>query len=351
MKVKGRGAQDFIGNRFDSLQFVREHPEAIDEHAELDKKTTFLEVFPKTIINRVDSPDVPMPFSLNPYQGCEHGCIYCYARNSHEYWGYNAGIDFEQKILVKKNAPELLKQAFKKKNYQPEAIMLSGNTDCYQPIERKLEITREILKTCLTYQHPVGIITKNALIQRDIDILSQLAAKQLVQVVISVTTLKEETRRILEPRTSAIKSRLETIRQLSDANIPVMVLMAPVIPAINSDEILKLAEVVSDAGALSLGYQIVRLNGQLEELFHNWVNIHYPDRAEKVMNQIREVHGGKVQDNRFGTRMKGEGIIAKQISDLFRLAKQKYFATKSMPGIRTDLFNPDAENQQTKLDF
>lgn len=351
MSVKGRGSQSFINNRFDSNRLVKEHIEGIDEDSELDAKTQIIEVFPKSILNRVKSPDIPVPYSLNPYQGCEHGCIYCYARNSHEYWGYNAGIDFEQKILVKKNATELLAATFRKKNYQPETIMLSGNTDCYQPIERKLKITRSILETCLRYKHPIGIITKNALVTRDIDLLQELAKDDLIHVIISVTSLNEELRRTLEPRTSTSAARLNTIRLLSEAGIPTMVLMAPVIPALNSEEILTIAKAVSQAGAKQFAHQIVRLNGQLEELFSNWLSTHYPDRKEKVLNQIREVHGGTIQDNRFGVRMRGEGNIAKQISDLVKIARSNYFKDKKMPEFRTDLFNPDVDNPQYKMDF
>lgn len=351
MTLKGRGAQSFINNRFNSGQISYEHTEGIDEEHDLNKKTTFLEVYPKSIVNKVSSSDIPISYSMNPYQGCEHGCIYCYARNSHEYWGYNAALDFEQKILIKSNAAELLSTHFRKKNYQPETIMLSGNTDCYQPVERKKKITREILKTCLRFKHPVGIITKNSLIERDLDILSELAALNLVQVVITITTLQEELRRVLEPRTSTAEGRLKTVQKLHEAQVPVMVLMAPVIPALNSEEILTIAQKCAEAGAQQFGHQIVRLNGHLENLFYDWLKTHYSERADKVMNQIKEIHGGEVKDNRFGVRMKGEGVIAQQINDLFKIAKNTYFKNKRLPELRTDLFDPKIDDVQTRLEF
>jgi DNA repair photolyase len=242
--TKGRGAQKNTPIRFEStevetfLQDALYDPEILSEQP----NTTFTKVYPKSIVNRVDSPDVPANWSMNPYQGCEHGCIYCYARVTHEYWGYSAGKDFEKEILVKVNAAELLEKKFKSKSWSPEPIMLSGNTDCYQPAERTFKITRSLLEVCLKYQHPVGIITKNALVLRDLDILKQLAKLNLVKVVISLTTLDEELRRTMEPRTSSSVNRLKAIEILSEKNIPVSVMMAPVIPGLNSNEIFSVAE-------------------------------------------------------------------------------------------------------------
>ena len=244
--IKGRGAQLNVSNRFEAQQhefrddFLNYCATEGDEVQ--NNNTVLIDTFPKTIVNKVNSPDVGMEYSLNPYQGCEHGCIYCYARNSHEYWGYSAGLDFERKILVKKNAVELLEKKLRSRKWEAKPIILSGNTDCYQPIEKKLKITRQLLETFLKYKHPVGIITKNALLQRDMDILRELAEDDLVSVTLSVTSLSEETRRILEPRTASIKKRLETIEILSRNNIPVNVMMAPIIPAINSHEIMSLAK-------------------------------------------------------------------------------------------------------------
>ncbi|NNK79923.1 MAG: PA0069 family radical SAM protein, partial [Flavobacteriales bacterium] len=284
--IKGQGAQYNPHNRFENSKYVREHWEGIDEVDEGPTRTQILEVSPKSIITKNNSPDVPFEFSINPYQGCEHGCVYCYARNSHEYWGYSAGKDFERTILVKKTAALLLEKQFRRKNYSAQLIVLSGNTDCYQPIEKKLEITRELLKVFQAYNHPVGLITKNSLILRDLDILKKMALKNQVGVTISLTTLKEETRRLLEPRTASVALRLKTIRTLTEAGIPVNVNLAPIIPAINSDEVFDLVQAAADHGALSVNYILVRLNGAIGPIFDDWVKKVYPDRAEKVLNLI-----------------------------------------------------------------
>jgi len=351
-RIKGRGAQEKVQNKFfihnhelrdDFLNYCQNEGEQIDKY-----KTTFIETFPKTIINKVTSPDVGMAYSLNPYQGCEHGCVYCYARNSHEYWGYGAGLDFETKILVKKNAPELLEKKIRNKNWKAYPISLSGNTDCYQPIENKLAITRELLKVFLKYRHPVGIITKNALIQRDMDILSELASYDLVSVYLSITSLQEETRRILEPRTASIKKRLETLEKLNGLGIPTNVMMAPIIPSINSHEILPLAKAISERGAKSIGYTIVRLNGAIGGIFTKWLETAFPDRKDKILHQIMQCHNGNLNDSVFGRRMKGSGQMADQIHQLFALAKKKYFPKPEKQYLNCDL-HEDYKNNQLKL--
>ncbi len=269
--IKGRGAQQNVPNRFmqhvyetrdDFLEFCRLEGEEADKN-----RTKYIPIFPKTIVNKVTSPDVGMQFSMNPYQGCEHGCVYCYARNTHEFWGYSAGLDFERKILIKKDAPKLLEAKIKNKNWKAATIVMSGNTDCYQPAEKKFEITRQCLKVFLKYRHPVGIITKNALVLRDLDLLKELAKDGLIGVNISVTSLSEKTRRILEPRTVSIKKRLETIRILSENDIPVNAMLAPIIPGINSHEILSLAKAVAENGASSMAFTVVRLNGAIGQIF------------------------------------------------------------------------------------
>lgn len=339
--IKGRGAQLNVPNRFfqlshelrdDFLEYCRKEDEDFDKN-----KTIYLDVFPKTIVNKVESPDVGMMYSMNMYQGCEHGCIYCYARNSHEYWGYSAGLDFERRILVKKDAPKLLEALLKKKSWKANTIVMSGNTDCYQPAEQQFKITRQCLEVFLKYKHPVGIITKNALILRDLDILKELAQHQLVGVNVSITSLSEETRRTLEPRTASIKKRLETVRTLTEHGIPVNVMLAPIIPSINSHEILPLAKAASDVGALSIAHTIVRLNGAIGETFSDWIKKTMPDRADKVLHQIESCHGGNLNDSRFGTRMRGDGEIAKQINDLVKIARLKYFKGKSMPKLNVSL--------------
>jgi len=347
--IKGRGAQHNVPNRFFQLSHeVRddflEYCAKEDDQPE-DNKTSYLQVFPKSIVNKVDSPDVGMTYSMNPYQGCEHGCVYCYARNSHEYWGYSAGLDFERKILVKKEAPKLLETFLKRKSWKASTIVLSGNTDCYQPAEKKFEITRKCLEVFLRYRHPVAIITKNGLIKRDLDIIKELQKHNLIHVIISVTSLSESTRRLLEPRTATIKKRLETVQLLAGHAIPVNVMLAPIIPSINSHEILPLAKAVSEAGAVGIGHTIVRLNGAIGGIFTDWIKKALPDRADKVLNQIESCHGGNLNDSRFGTRMRGEGQIAKQINDLMQLARLKYFKGKTIHELNTDLYETYRDGQ------
>jgi DNA repair photolyase len=330
---KGRGAQfntdnQFLKQKYEAaddtvLQWKREEDESV--------KTQIIEIFPKTILSKNDSPDLGFDYSINPYNGCEHGCTYCYARNSHEYWGYSAGTDFEQKILVKKNAPQLLEDAFRTGKWKPQPIVLSGNTDCYQPVEKKLEITRRLLEIFLKYNHPVGIITKNSLILRDLDILKQLNERNLLRVVISVTTLEEEIRRIMEPRASSVQQRLKTIETLVANNIPVHVNMAPIIPGINSDEIFELVKTVGELGAYSVAYIMVRLNGQVAQIFEDWVIKSFPERAQKILSQIKESHSGKLNDSRWATRMKGEGKYAEQIADMFKIAKTRFIKESNFP--------------------
>ncbi len=326
--IQGQGAQTNPHNRFFQHRYETEDDflnYLVAEGEEEKVKVKTIPIHPKTIVNEVKSPDVGMSWSLNPYQGCEHGCVYCYARNSHEYWGYSAGVDFERTLLVKKEAPVLLDAMLRQKSWQGEPIVLSGNTDCYQPIERKFAITRQLIEVFAKHEHPMGIITKNALVQRDIDILAPMAKRGLVQVVLSVTTLDEDLRRKLEPRTASIHKRLETVHALSSAGIPVKVMMAPIIPGLNSHEIFQVLKAVKSAGAYDAGFTMVRLNGQIAEIFSEWLRSTYPDRAEKVLGQIKQLHGGKLNDSRFGTRMRGDGKIAEQLRDSFRLARQRVF--------------------------
>ena len=340
--IKGRGAQINTHNQFfkeehtlrnDFLNYCYAENEVVNSN-----RTSYLEIFPKTILNKVSSPDIGFGYSMNPYQGCEHGCIYCYARNSHEYWGYSPGLDFERRILIKKNAPRLLEELLKKKTWKAHPIVLSGNTDCYQPAEKKFEITRKLLTIFLKYKHPVAIITKNALIGRDIGILKELAKDNLIGVSMSITSLSEETRRILEPRTATIKRRFETVKLLSDNGVPVNVMIAPIIPSINSHEVLPIAKAASENGAVAIAHTLIRLNGAIGQIFTDWIQKAMPDRAEKVLNQIKSCHGGQLNDSRFGTRMRGEGNIAQQINDLVRLARHKYFKEKGMPELNIGLY-------------
>lgn len=321
--IKGRGAQLNTKNRFQDTEYSQLHEEAIDDWEKVPRHTQFLSERSKTIVNEVKSPDVGMLFSLNPYQGCEHGCIYCYARNTHEYWGYSAGLDFESKIIVKENAPELLRQCFNKKTWLPVPVSLSGNTDCYQPIERKKRLTRQLLKICLEHRNPVSLITKNALVLRDVDLLEELAANRLVQVFISITGVNDRLRRQLEPRTSTYATRFKIIEQLSKKGIPCGIMNAPLIPGLNDDQMHDVLQSSAHAGARWAGYTIVRLNGAVATLFHDWVRKTFPDSAEKILHQVADCHGGQLNDSRFSTRMRGEGKIAEIIRQQFKLFCKK----------------------------
>ncbi|GAB3257388.1 PA0069 family radical SAM protein [Larkinella harenae] len=338
--LRGRGAQFNAHNRFQALQIEPDAEQNVpdEDFPELTIRTRFYQDDSKQIVSRPNSPDIGFIASVNPYMGCEHGCIYCYARNSHEYWGYSAGLDFERKIMVKKKAPELLEKEFLSKNYQPEVIHLSGNTDCYQPAERHFGLTRRILELCLLYRNPVSIITKNALVLRDKDILQQLAAQNLVMVLITITSLDENLRQVMEPRTVTARRRLQVIRELSAAGVPVGVMTAPIIPGLTDQEIPKLVEAAALHGAVWAGYTIVRLNGAIGPLFEDWIRKNYPDRADKVLNQIQDCHGGQLSDSRFGTRMSGEGKLAEQIRQFHHLAVKKYMPDGRLPKLDTSRF-------------
>lgn len=319
-------------------KYVVDHIEGLDEPLISAPSTQVFYENPKKIVNKVTSPDLGMMYSANPYQGCEHGCIYCYARNTHEYYGFSAGLDFESKIMVKKIAPQLLEKFILHPGWQAVPISLSGNTDCYQPLERKLEITRGILKVFARYRHPVGMITKNSLILRDIDLLTDLAQENLVHVYISITTLNEELRRIMEPRTASAIKRLQTVEALAKAGVPVGVMNAPIIPGLNHHEIPTLLKAAADHGASAVGMTIVRLNGSVGKLFEDWLRKNFPDRFDKVWNQICSMHDGNVNDSQFGRRMMGEGNFAEAIHQLFRTSKKKYFSGRSMPPFDLTIF-------------
>jgi len=321
---KGRGAQFNTPNKFLKTETCREHVEGIDEWVEGAVQTEYIDVFPKTIVNKVDSPDVGMWYSMNPYQGCEHGCIYCYARNSFEYWGYSAGMDFESRILVKQQAPQLLRKFLMNPKWECLPIGLSGNTDCYQPAEKKFRLTRRLLEVCREFNQPVGIITKNAGVLRDRDILQELAAKNLVSVIVSLTTFDEDLRRAMEPRTTTGVQRLRTIEQLAAAGIPAGVMLGPMIPGLNDHELPAILRRAAAAGASFSAYTFIRLNGAVKLLFHDWLYKNFPDRGDKVWHLIEGAHGGKVNDSRFGARMRGEGPVAHLIADQYHTYTKKY---------------------------
>lgn len=346
---KGRGAQINTHNPYLKQVYVQEHIEGIDDDLLTEQRTQIFYESPKKIVNKVESPDVGMMYSLNPYQGCEHGCIYCYARNSHQYWGFSAGLDFERKIIVKQNAAGLLEKCFMNKNWTPCPITVSGNTDCYQPLERKLRITRSLLEVFLKFKNPVGMITKNSLILRDVDILSELAKERLVHVMVSITSLNEDLRQKMEPRTATAKQRLKVIEGLSKAGVAVGVMTAPIVPGLNSSEIPALIKAAADHGAVDAGYTIVRLNGAIDEIFKDWVRKNYPDAADKVLHQIMDVHNGTLNDSRFGARMRGEGNIAESIRALFKSSVKKHMNGRTSYDFNLEAFRRPPANGQLEL--
>ena len=315
--IQGRGAQENVSNIFFKQSYSKDIIEGIDEWEEEKPQTQFTIVHPKSFVNKVTSPDVGMEYSANPYQGCEHGCIYCYARNSHQYWGYSAGLDFETKIMVKANSVKLFREFISRKSWTGMPISLSGNTDCYQPLERKFQLTRGILKTASQYGQPVSIITKNSLILRDADIISELANRNLCVVYISINSLTEDTRLKLEPRTVTAKQRLHVIESLSKLGVPVGIMCAPVIPGLTDHEIPKVLQAAANAGAKWAGYTTVRLNGEIGQLFENWLHKAYPDRANKIWHSIQSCHNGRVKDSEVGNGRKETGKVAQRIKVTF----------------------------------
>ncbi|HJQ37809.1 MAG TPA: PA0069 family radical SAM protein [Thermoanaerobaculia bacterium] len=320
LPIKGRGASWNPQNRFESLGYV------IDDEAERDEnapKTIYLRDPSRSIIATNDSPDVGFEASLNPYRGCEHGCIYCYARPTHEYLGFSAGLDFETKILVKEDAPALLREELNKKSWEPKTIAISGVTDPYQPIERKLEITRGCIAVLADFRNPVGIITKNALVTRDADLLAEMSSWNGTRVFISVTSLDNDVHRVMEPRTSTPELRLEAIRTLTAAGVPVGVMVAPVVPGLTDHEMPAILKAVRDAGARWAGFVVLRLPWAVAPLFEKWLEEHFPDRKDKVLNRIKDLRGGKLYDAQWGVRGRGQGIFAEQIEALFDVTCRK----------------------------
>ncbi|MCF2488264.1 PA0069 family radical SAM protein [Dyadobacter sp. CY347] len=338
-RARGRGAAINTHNKFfkHEIEYISEDWQQWEEPA-VNPKTQFIEEHSKTLLSVSDSPDLGHFHSINPYRGCEHGCIYCYARNSHEYWGYSAGLDFETKIIVKKNAPQLLEKMFNSKTWEPKVIHFSGNTDCYQPGEKKYRLTRQMLEICLRYRNPVSVLTKNALVLRDLDVLEKLAKLNLVHGAISITSLNEDLRGALEPRTVTGKRRLQVVKAMHEAGVPMGVMTAPIIPGLNDHEIPAIVQAAAENGALWANYTIVRLNGAISTLFEEWIHHHFPDRAAKVLNQISECHGGNLNDSQFGHRMVGEGNFAENIRQLHAHACRKYFKDKELPGLDTTQF-------------
>ena len=322
---KGRGALDNPQNLYEKekLEAFDDGWASIEEIATDTVQTKLFKDNSKKVINYIRSPDIPLDRSINPYRGCEHGCVYCFARPTHNYLGFSAGLDFETKIVCKFDAHNILKKELKAKNYQCLPIILGSNTDPYQPIEKKLQITRKILKVLLSFQHPVSIITKSALIERDLDILQPMAEKGLVQTMISVTTLKNNLSTKIEPRTSIPKKRLQIISNLSKNKVPVGVLAAPMIPFINDHELESILTECRRLGALGSGYVLIRLPHQLKQIFESFLKEHFPQEAKRIMNRIYDSRGGKAYDSKYGERMRGVGIYANLLAQRFNIIYKK----------------------------
>jgi len=344
--IHGRGTGSNPANRFVRLEVL---PDLEIVDVGVGPQTQFFADSSRQVIARNDSPDVGFEFSINPYRGCEHGCIYCYARPTHEYLGFSVGLDFETRIMVKRDAPAILRRELSSPKYQPAALAFSGVTDCYQPIERKLRITRGCLEVLHEFRNPVSIITKNHLVTRDIDLLKDLATYQAATVVISITTLDAALAGKMEPRASSPRRRLQAIAELSAAGIPVGVMVAPVVPGLTEHEMPAILKEAAKSGAFAAGFEVLRLPYAVKDLFAGWLEAHYPDRKDKVLNRIRELRGGKLNDPHFTTRMTGQGIWAEQFRSMFNLAKKTAEITKKYPQLSTQAFRVPGQAKQMTL--
>lgn len=337
-----RGTAANPENRFER---IRLEPD-LEADGDEDRPSPRTELFrdaSRTILSENDSPDIGFRFSINPYRGCEHGCIYCYARPSHEYLGFSAGLDFERKILVKHDAPELLRRALASRRWQPQVVALSGNTDCYQPVERSLGITRRCLEVFAEFQNPVGVVTKSAVVARDADVLSRLAQVEAAHVYISMTSLDREVARRMEPRASRPERRLEAVAALSGAGVPVAVLLAPVVPGLTDEEIPSLLAAAARAGATAAHWTLLRLPPPVDHLFDSWVREQFPHRYERIWGRIRACRNGAVSDAQFGRRMRGEGTYAEHIGQLFRAAARRHGLATALPPLSSAHFRRPAQ--------
>lgn len=348
--IRGRGSAERLPNRFERLHVVRDPAVSASDPA---PRTRFYRDRTRDVISRNESPDVPLDVGINPYRGCEHGCVYCYARPMHEYLGFGPGLDFETSIVVKEEAPALLRERLADPRWTPSALMLSGATDPYQPVERRLGLTRRVLEVLADFRHPVAIITKNHLVTRDADILARLARHDAVRVVLSITTLRNELQRVMEPRTSIPARRLAALEALSAAGIPVGVNVAPVIPGLTDHELPEILRAAADHGATTAGYILLRLPHGVRELFGTWLEQHFPHRREKVLNRLRAFGDGALYRSDFGARKRGSGAFAEQLRDLFEVTRRKLgldtagrplstaaFRRPHGPGGQTELFGP-----------
>jgi len=334
--IRSRGAAGNPPSRFEQIVLERD----ADWNPEEDPlpRTRFYRDLSQTIISRNESPDIPFQASINPYRGCEHGCSYCYARNTHEYLGFSAGLDFETKIMVKEKAPELLRRELSSLKWKPQELAMSGVTDCYQPIERRLQLTRRCLAVLAEFRNPVIIITKNFLVTRDLDLLRELATFRAVHVNLSINSLSSDLAHDLEPRASSPKQRLAAVETLAKAGVPVGVLVAPVIPALNDHEIPSVLAAAKTAGASWAGTEILRLPLTVAPVFQQWLEAHVPEKRDKILGRIRAIRGGKLNDPRFGSRMRGEGVFADQIYQMFEVARRKPGIPEEAPELNTAAF-------------
>ena len=341
--IRGRGSSDNPANRFSGEYVDYDLDEETGQKPSPD--TELFKDHTRTILSKNQSPDIPFTYGLNPYRGCEHGCIYCYARPTHEFLDFSAGKDFESKIVVKYDAAKKLRQRFKSKSWEPQTILMSGVTDPYQPIERNLRITRACLMVFEEFRNPVSVITKNYLVTRDIDLLKKLAEHRAVHVTLSITTLDRELARIMEPRTSQPGRRLQAIEELRKAGIPVGVNVAPIIPGLTDHESVQILEASREAGAEFAGYTLVRLPFGVKDLFVNWLEQHYPERKAKVLNRIRSIREGDLNNSEFGKRFHGEGVFAEQIRSLFRIHTERLGFNRARVALNTDAFRPGKGSQ------
>lgn len=347
-KIKGRGADDNPANRYNQIYI--EEDESDESVLQKKTKTKYLKDHSKTIIAYNSSPDIGFNASINPYRGCEHGCIYCYARPTHEYLGFSAGLDFESRILIKENAADLLKEELQSPKWKPQVLAISGVTDPYQPVEKKMEITRKCLKVLAEFRNPVMIISKNYLITRDIDILKNLAQYHAARVCVTITTLDKNLVQVMEPRTSRPERRLQAVKMLSDAGIPVGVSVAPVIPGLNDEEIPQIIERAVKAGAQFAFYVPIRLPLVVAPLFEEWLTKYFPERKNKVLNKIRSLRNGKLNDSRFGNRFSASGAYADQLRTMFDMACKKAKMKNEWEPLSTLAFHrPYDKNRQFNL--
>lgn len=343
--IKGRGSSDNAANRFTGLYTDYNLDEETGQKP--SAKTKLIPDHTKEILSTNESPDIPFTYSLNPYRGCEHGCIYCYARPTHEFLGFSAGLDFESKIMVKYDAAKKLREKFNSEKWQPEVVIMSGVTDPYQPVERRLRITRACLMVFEEFRNPVSIITKNYLVTRDLDLLKKLASHGAVHVTLSVTTLDRDLARVMEPRTSQPGRRLDAIKKLSDRGISVGVNVAPIIPGLTDHECVNILEAAREAGAKYASYTIVRLPYSVKDMFVDWLEHHFPDRKDKVLNRIRNMRDGELNISEFGKRFKGEGVFAEQIRNLFKIHTERLGFNQESLKLNSGDFRPGKGTQLT----